>query len=511
MNRAESSLAVQTDPVERRQERAGIQRHAAATGNVPWILGILSLVAIVPYWTARYLVMIDYPNHLARWFVLFHMKDGAYRFPDLYAPAWGFLPYISVDVLGVALQYFLPINVVGKVILSLGVVLVAFATYYFLKQACPENRALASFGILMALNPMYLMGSISYGYSLAFCLLVVGLWVSYCKKPHVVTATGVVLGLILVYLTHIMGFFVAGLVMGVYALFQEERWKRVATLAVLSLPALLILFFNPIPPGSGPMFVYDGITVLDKVKSLLFPLRLYSFKKDLLFLAGLGCLIFLAARKRSNLALQPVWLTVSALLLGVYFAAPIQYGAVGGYFDVRFLPFALLFLLAAFRFNRVPRYLYIGLALLVLYRVGRVEETYLTHQRDLQHLDASFQAIPRNAKVLSLVHLPRTGTMDRGDIHYLEYGIIERGFLDPMLFHIQGVQPVRLVGSPYCPNVFCDFVNNAPNVDWQQVANSYDYLWVHSAPEIVPFASTIGDPIYSSDDVTVYRVRHPQL
>ena len=70
--------------------------------------------------------------------------------------------------------------------------------------------------------------------------------------------------------------------------------------------------------------------------------------------------------------------------------------------------------------------------------------------------------------------------MDRGDIHYLEYGIIQRGFLDPMLFHIQGVQPVRLVGSPYCPNVFCDSVNGAPNVDWQQVANSYDYLWVHS-------------------------------
>src|SRR5580700_5267871 len=102
MNRAESSVAVQTEPARRPQERAGAQRDAAATGNAPWILGILSLVAIVPYWTARYLVMIDYPNHLARWFVLFHMNDGAYRFPDMYAPAWGFLPYISVDVLGVA-------------------------------------------------------------------------------------------------------------------------------------------------------------------------------------------------------------------------------------------------------------------------------------------------------------------------------------------------------------------------------------------------------------------------
>ena len=138
-----------------------------------------------------------------------------------------------------ALQYFLANRYRrANVILSLGIILVALATYYFLKQACPENTALATFGILMALNPMYLMGSISYGYSLAFCLLVVGLWVSYCKTPRVLTAVGVVLGLILVYLTHIMGFFVAGLVMGVYALFQEERWKRLGTLAVLSLPAL---------------------------------------------------------------------------------------------------------------------------------------------------------------------------------------------------------------------------------------------------------------------------------
>lgn len=182
MTSGQPSVATQTADVEQPQERPSVKQNAA--GNTPWILGILSLVAIVPFWTARYLVMIDYPNHLARWFVLFHMRDGAYHFPNLYAPAWGLLPYISPDILAMALQYFLPIDIAGKCVVSLGIILVALATYYFLKQACPENTALASFGILMAMNPMYLMGSISYGYSLAFCLLAVGLWVNYCKTPE---------------------------------------------------------------------------------------------------------------------------------------------------------------------------------------------------------------------------------------------------------------------------------------------------------------------------------------
>ena len=498
---------MQTELIDRHQERPGVEENVQL--NTPWILYILSLVAIVPFWTARYLVIVDYPNHLARWFVLFHMKDAAYHFQNLYAPAWGLLPYISTDILGVALQYIFPIDIVGRCVLSLGIILIALCTYFLLKQACPKNTALASFGILMALNPMYLMGSISYGYSLAFCLLAVGLWVNYCNAPKVITAVGIVGTLLLVYLTHLMGFLVSGLVMAVYALFQEQRWRRLGVLAALSLPALLIFAYNPIPAGSGPMFVYGGVTALDKLKSLFFPLRLYTFKEDFIFVAGLACLIFLALKKRSTFALQPVWLAVCSILLLVYFAAPIQYGAVGGYFDVRFLPFLYLFLLTVVRFNRVPRYLYIGLALLVLFRVARVEGMYISHQRELKQLSASFEAIPRDAKVLPFVRLPRTGMTDRGDIHYLEYGVIQRGFLDPVLFHIQGVQPIHLVGSPYCPNVFCDSGNGGP-VDWQQLANSYDYLWVHSDPQIIPFASHVGDAIFSSDAVIVYRVRHVQ-
>ena len=481
-------------------------RPATAPRTTAWTLFVLSIVAIVPFWTVRYPLVTDYPSHLARWFVLFHIKDGTYQFGNMYASAWGPLPYISPDVLAMALQYFLPINVVGRCILSLCIILIAYTTYFFLKMACPENVGLANFGILVAFNPMFLMGSISYMFSLAFCLLVTGLWVNYCKIPKVVAALSIAIALLLVYLSHLVGFFVAGLVMGVYTLSQEQRWKRLGILAALSLPALLIFVYDLSHAGSGASFAYVGYALWDRLKDLVFPVRLYTSKQlDVIVLASLALLTFLVLKKRPKFEWQPVWLAVCAILLLVYFLAPGNYG-FGGYIYVRFLPFLYLFFLAVIRFKRVPHSLYVGLALLVLFRVATWEQLFISRQRELAQLSASFAAIPQNAKVLPLTRLRASGVIGMGGLHHLEYGVIQRGFLDPQLFHMQGVQPIRLVGSPYCINAYCD-VAGAPEIDWRQVANSYDYLWVYNNPEIKTFASGIGDMIFSNDSVTVYRVR----
>jgi hypothetical protein len=195
---------------------------------------------------------------------------------------------------------------------------------------------------------------------------------------------------------------------------------------------------------------------------------------------------------------------VCAVLLLVYLAAPNAYGS-GAYTDLRILPFLYLFLLAVWRFQRVPRYLYFGLAFLVLFRVATVEQMFNHRQPELRQLSASFEAIPRDSKVLQILRIePLLG---REDIHHLDYGLIQRGFLVPTLFHIPGVQPIRLTGSTYCPNILCN-IFQAANVDWKQVANSYDYLWVYNYPEMTTSVSQIGDVVFSNDAVTVYRVRH---
>jgi hypothetical protein len=498
-------------PGRTEQEQAQSTIYQTSSADVPWLLIVLTLVAVLPFWTVRYPVVTDYPNHLARWFVLFHMKDTAYHFSSFYAPAWGPLPYISPDILAMVLQYFLPIDIVGRCILSLCIILVTFATYFFLKKACPENIELASFGILVALNPNLLMGSISNQFSLAFCLLVVGLWVMYCSSPKAITALGIVIGLILVYLSHLIGFCVAGAVMGIYALLQEERWKKIAILAALSLPALWMFAYNSRHAGTGASIHYSERFVWDKLRNLSFPVRLFTSRGlDVLVLAVIVFLIILVWKGRQSVAMRPVWLTVCAALLLVYVMAPSGYG-IGGYIDVRIVPFLYLFLLAVWRFQRVPRYLYFGLVLLVLIRVATVEGMFIARQHELTQLTASFEAIPRDAKVLQILRIePEVPLIGRGDIHHLDYGVIQRGFLVPTLFHLSGVQPIRLIGSTYCPNVYCN-VFHASAIDWQQIANSYDYLWVHSYPEIIPSVLQIGDVVFSNDSVTVYRVRHSRL
>jgi hypothetical protein len=489
-------------------QHAQLSIEETCPANVPWLLMVLTLVAILPFWTVRYPVVTDYPNHLGRWFVLFHINDTAYHFAGFYASAWGPLPYISPDILAMVLQHFLPIEIVGRCILSLCIILVVVATYFFLKKACPENIELASFGILVAFNPNFLMGSISNQFSLAFSLLVVGLWVVYCSSPKALIAVGIVIGLILVYLSHLIGFVIVGTVMGTYALLQEQRWKKAGILAALSLPALSLFAYDLKLAGTGAPFYYSERFVWDKLRNLAFPVRLFTSRgPDVLVLAALAFLIILVWKSERLVTIRPVWLTVCAVLVLVYVMAPDSYGLIR-YIDVRIMPFLYLFLLAVWRFKRVPRYLYFGLALLVLFRVATVEQMFIARQPELKKLTASFQAIPRNAKILQIVRVK--DLIGHGDIHHLDYGVIQRGFLVPTLFHLPGLQPIGLTGSSYCPNIFCTVFPASP-VDWQQVANSYDYLWVDSYPEISTSVAHIGDVVFSTDSVTVYRVRRSRL
>jgi hypothetical protein len=488
---------------------AGLRTLSAA--QFRWLFIILALLSIIPFWTVRYPLICDYPNHLARWFVLHHARDPLYHFSAFYVPAWGPLPYVSVDLLAVGLQYILPIDVSGRCILSLCIVSVTFAGYLFLRKACPENASLALFGILVAFNPMFLLGSISYEISLAFCLLTVSLWVSYCSSPRVSTALWVMLGLLLTYFSHLIGILLAGLVMGVYALFSQSRWKTMGVLAVLSAPTLAVMGYN-LRQGSAAAgnLVYAGMTVWDKFVDLVFPVRFYSSKtQDAAVLAVLAIVAVLLFRHQQRITIQRSWLAVCGVLLAAYLIAPHTWGS-GGYADSRVMPFLFFFMLPVFRFPRIPRYVLIMLAALVVFRVASVERLFIGEQPKLQQLTAGFDAIPRDSKVLQIgvADIRRGGLLEvRGPTFHLFYGVIRRGFLAPTLYHLPGVQPIRLVDGVYCPTGVLCAPQNPSDAEWEKIALSYDYLWVQKDWLVPALPSRITDEVFSNEYVTVYRLK----
>ena len=84
--------------------------------------------------------------------------------------------------------------------------------------------------------------------------------------------------------------------------------------------------------------------------------------------------------------------------------------------------------------------------------------------------------------------------------------MIQKGFFVPTIAYLPGLQPLRIVGAKYCPNIFCE-VTNPNDTNWSEIAQDYDYLWVQGYPEVVPYVSTIADRVFFNDFVTVYRVR----
>jgi hypothetical protein len=69
-----------------------------------------------------------------------------------------------------------------------------------------------------------------------------------------------------------------------------------------------------------------------------------------------------------------------------------------------------------------------------------------------------------------------------------------------------GETPMRIIYDSYTPDGFFDLVY-AEAPDWQQVRNDYDYVWAYDVPRFSESLGRIGDKIYSSGPLEVYRIR----
>ena len=105
---------------------------------------------LAPIWTVRFPLLVDYPNHLASAFVLAHLRDAAFHFGEYYRADWNVYPYLSMDVILLGLQHLVAMEVAGRLVLTLCVLSVPAAAWFFLRRAKPEDQSLALWSLLFA-------------------------------------------------------------------------------------------------------------------------------------------------------------------------------------------------------------------------------------------------------------------------------------------------------------------------------------------------------------------------
>ena len=151
--------------------------HWLSANTVIRLTGVLILAAMLlaPVWTAAFPPLLDYPNHLARAFVLSHLNDPNFAFQNFYRSDWGAYPYLGMDASLAVLVRLFPIETAGRVFLSLCALALPGAVWFFLRQAQPEAEAASFWPLLIAYNVFFLEGFLNFDLSLAVGFLTLGL------------------------------------------------------------------------------------------------------------------------------------------------------------------------------------------------------------------------------------------------------------------------------------------------------------------------------------------------
>jgi hypothetical protein len=463
---------------------------------------ILAAALLAPIWMVEFPPLLDYPNHLARSFVLAHLDDPVFTFSRFYRADWGAYPYLGMDAALAVLGRLFPIETAGRLFLSLCALALPAAAWFFLRQANPGEGRTALWAMLIACNVFFLEGFLNFDLSLAAGLLALGFWLCWLAKPGIVRWIASLAAFTLLYFTHLLGFGIAGLVVAAYLTFDKRPLRDWIWSGALALPGMAFYLHSSRVGLGVHKIIFHGFW--EKLDSLGMILHGYSPALDLISLAALGVWFFVAWWCNPEFHWNKRWLGVAAFIFILFWAIPWMWGE-GSDLDIRVLPVLFVVILATARAGKRAKWLVAIPLLLFAARAVNLTQHFSAAQPELAGLAHSFDAVPRGALVLPIVEGDQD-PIERPFTHFWAYGVIRRGWFSPYLMDAPGETPMRIIYDSYTPDGFWDHVYDEPP-DWKKVQSDYEYVWAYDVPRFSAALSGIGDRIYTSGALEVYRIR----
>jgi len=477
---------------------------APAVGKILRLVAVVILVValLVPIWSAAFPPLLDYPNHLARSFILAHINDPAFTFSRFYRADWGAYPYLGMDASLAVLGRLFPIETAGRVFLSLCALALPAAAWFFLRQVNAGDDAAALWALLIACNVFFLEGFSNFDLSLAVGFLALGFWLRWLAKYSTARWVAALATFTALYFTHLLGFGITGLVVVAYLVIDRRPRRDWTWSGALALPAMAFYLHSSRVGLSLQNIVFHGFG--DKLDSLGMILHGYSPALDLISLLALGLWFWAAWWRNSEFQWNSRWLGIAAFLFVLFWAIPWMWGE-GSDLDIRVLPVLFVVILATAHVGRRAKWLAAIPLLLFAARTVDMRQHFAAAQPELAGLARSFESIPRGALVLPIVEGDQD-PIERPFTHFWAYGVIRKGWFSPYLMDTAGETPMRIIYDSYTPDGFWFHIYDEPP-DWKRVQSDYEYVWAYDVPRFSTALGGIGDRIYSFGALEVYRIR----
>src|SRR5262249_49499405 len=137
------------------------------------------LLLVLPLWIVHYPPLVDYPNHLARAFILAHAQSPTLG--QFYVPRWNLSPYLFMDAILVPAQQLMPLLLAGRILLTVAVLALPVTCWFFLRAANPGAELLATYSLLFCYNAFFRSGFVNWQLSLSLCFLALGIWLRFAR------------------------------------------------------------------------------------------------------------------------------------------------------------------------------------------------------------------------------------------------------------------------------------------------------------------------------------------
>ncbi len=221
---------------------------------VPEFLGIdvrlvmagLFIAALAPLMVTPVLPLIDFYDHLARFYILAHVGSSA-LLQNHYAAHWVLMPDIGTDILSTPLLRLVP-PLAAAHIIAITIMAILYSGVLYFHRALTGHHSLLVAVLLLPLFYSYIFnwGFTNFLFSLGLAFWSAGWWLSYRHRPLLAVPVACLLS-VLVFLSHGVAFAMYGIMTAMLEIgfFLNTPDRRYADLA-RSLSLLLVQAVIPV-------------------------------------------------------------------------------------------------------------------------------------------------------------------------------------------------------------------------------------------------------------------------
>jgi hypothetical protein len=369
---------------------------------------VLAAITLSPLFWVRVPPLVDYPNYLARMWILVHSKEVA-ELAGNYVVHWRILPDLAIDLVVSLLSWILPVEQAGRVFIASAMLLLIGGTLTLHRVLHGRIEIWPIWSVLFVYNAALFWGFLNCLFATGVYLFAFSGWIAtrHWRTGPRLGVFSIIASLLL--LLHLFAFGLYGLSVATHELARRIEHRRLPFRGLVGWGVVclqfvpgVVLWYASLAQGGSAVTSYNGLVF--KFYAMISP---FSFGAQLtafdLLMGCLTSLFVIFAIKSGSLQLSGQMRLPLAVMLVLVLLMPDRVNG-SGFADMR-LPVALPFLIiASTRFEVSKKRAVVtvaGAALIVLgLRDWSVSQAWYDYDRWFAEFRAASAVIAPGARLL---------------------------------------------------------------------------------------------------------------